>query len=140
MRAFAPHRGEDVTARISAGRDDIDRWRRYWDKHATQYDRQMRFFERVLFGDSRLWVCSQARGDVLEVAIGTGRNLQFYPQGVRLTGIDLSPAMLNIARGRARELGREVELREGDAQTLPFPDGSFDTVVCTLSLCSIPDD
>lgn len=71
---------------------------------------------------------------------GRGRNLAFYPAGVRLTGIDLSPAMLERARKRARELGMDVDLREGDAQDLPFPDGSFDTVVCTLALCNVPDE
>jgi len=59
---------------------------------------------------------------------------------VRLTGVDVSPAMLAIARSRAGELGRQVELSVGDAQALAFPDESFDTVVCTLSLCTIPDD
>src|SRR5262249_21242339 len=63
----------------------------------------------------------------------------FYPEGVRLTGIDLSPVMLGIARGRAAELGRAISLREGDAQALPFPDAAFDTVVCTLGLCGFPD-
>src|SRR5213594_497933 len=48
--------------------------------------------------------------------------------------------MLAIARARTRELGRDVDLRVGDAQTLEFGDDSFDTVVCTLSLCTIPDD
>jgi ubiquinone/menaquinone biosynthesis C-methylase UbiE len=99
----------------------------------------MAFFERVLFGDGRAWVCEQAHGRVLEVAIGTGRNLAYYPDTVRLTGIDLSPAMVEIARRRAAELGRSVDLHVGDAQELAFPDGAFDTVVCTLSLCGIPD-
>lgn len=116
------------------------RWRRYWDKQAKGYDRGMGFFDRVLFKDSRDWVCSQAVGDVLEVAIGTGLNLAHYPAEVRLTGIELSPAMLDIARERAIALPREVDLREGDAQRLAFPDDSFDTVVCTFSLCAIPDD
>ena len=57
-----------------------------------------------------------------------------------MTGIELSPAMLEIARARARELGRDADLRVGDAQALDFPDECFDTVVCTLSLCTIPDD
>jgi ubiquinone/menaquinone biosynthesis C-methylase UbiE len=114
--------------------------RRYWDRHARSYDRQMAFMERVLFGDGRAWVCSQASGEVLEVATGTGRNIAFYPPDVHLTGIDFSPQMLQVAQDRARALGRTVELRLGDAQALDLPDASFDTVVCTLSLCAIPDE
>jgi len=79
-------------------------------------------------------------GDVLEVAVGTGRNLSFYPDGTRLTGVDWSPAMLGIARRRAAALGREADLRQGDAQALDFPDESFDTALCALGLCAIPDD
>lgn len=119
---------------------DTARLRRYWDRHAPNYDRQMRLFDRVLFGDTRAWVCAQATGDVLEVAVGTGLNLGHYPDGIRLTGVDFSPAMLQRARDRALKLGRMVDLREGDAHALAFPDNSFDTVVCTFSLCSIPDD
>jgi ubiquinone/menaquinone biosynthesis C-methylase UbiE len=117
-----------------------DRLRAKWDKYAPRYDRDIGFFERVQFAGGREWVCSQAHGDVLDVAVGTGRNLAFYPDGVRLTGIDFSPAMLEIARARAAELGREIDLREGDAQAPPFPDASFDTVVCTLGLCGFPDE
>jgi len=116
-----------------------DRWRRYWDKASVSYDKQMRFYDRLL-ADSRPWVCAQATGHTLEVAIGTGLNLPFYPAGVELTGSDLSPGMLGIAQTRARQLGRVVDLREADAQALPFPDASFDTVVCTFSLCAIPDE
>jgi ubiquinone/menaquinone biosynthesis C-methylase UbiE len=116
------------------------RLRRYWDKTARKYDKQIAFWERRLFGDGRQWVCAQATGEVLEVAIGTGRNLPYYPEGIRLTGIEFSRAMLDLARRRADELGLQVDLRVGDAQALDLPDASFDTVVCTLSLCAIPDD
>src|SRR6266511_5666494 len=116
------------------------RLRRYWDRHARNYDKQMAFWERRLFGDGRQWVCAQATGDVLEVAIGTGRNLPFYAQGIRLIGVDFSPAMLQLARRQADRLGRTVDLRLGDAQALELPDASFDTVVCTFSLCAIPDE
>jgi len=118
----------------------MEQLRGKWNKYAARYDRDIGFFERVQFGGGREWVCAQATGKVLEVAVGTGRNLPFYPDGVRLTGIDFSPAMLDIARTRAAELGREIDLREGDAQALPFADASFDTVVCTLGLCGIPDE
>jgi len=113
--------------------------RRVWDQNAPSYDRQIAFLEKTWLGGGREWVCSRATGDVLEVAIGTGRNLPFYPQGARVTGIDLSPAMLDFARRRAAELGIDAELVEGDAEALPFADNRFDTVVCALSLCSIPN-
>lgn len=101
----------------------------------------MGFFERRVFGpEHRTWACSQATGDTLEVAIGTGLNLPHYPAEVRLMGLDLSPEMLELARSRAAQLGRTVELKEGDAQELPFHDASFDTVVCTYSLCNVPDE
>ena len=128
-----------MTRSTAADADNQDRWRRYWDKHSGSYDRQMRFFDRVLFGDSREWVCSQATGQALEVGIGTALNLPFYPAEVSLAGVDISPAMLEIAGNRSRQLGRQVDLREADASALPFPDASFDTVVCTFSLCAIPD-
>jgi ubiquinone/menaquinone biosynthesis C-methylase UbiE len=112
----------------------------YWDKQAGRYDRAMNFWDRHLFGDSRPWACGRAVGQVLEVAVGTGRNLPFYPDGTRLTGVDWSPGMLVIARQRAADLGREADLRPGDAQALDFPDSSFDTVLCALGLCAIPDD
>jgi ubiquinone/menaquinone biosynthesis C-methylase UbiE len=111
-----------------------------WDKYAPRYDRDIRLMERLHFGGGREWVCARARGDVLEVAVGTARNLVFYPDGVRVTGIDLSPAMLAIARSRSAELGRGLALCQGDAQALPFADATFDTVVCTLGLCGFPDD
>jgi ubiquinone/menaquinone biosynthesis C-methylase UbiE len=117
-----------------------DTLRDKWERYAPRYDRDIGFMERIQFGGGREWACAQASGDVLEIAIGTGRNLAHYPAGVRLTGIDFSPAMLAISRARAEELGITVDLRPADAQSLPFPDASFDTAVCTLSLCSIPDD
>jgi len=119
--------------------EDVTRARRHWDRQSGGYDRSMGFWERRLFGEHRPWVTARADGDVLEVAVGTGLNLPYYADGVRLTGVELSPGMLAIARRRAAELGRAVELREGNAHALEFPDASFDTVVCTYSLCAIPD-
>jgi ubiquinone/menaquinone biosynthesis C-methylase UbiE len=114
------------------------RQKRVWDKTAPSYDKQIAFFEKIWFAGGREWLGERAHGRVLEVAIGTGRNLSHYPADVTITGIELSPAMLAIARQRATDLGRDVNLREGDAEHLPFDDASFDTVVCALSLCTIP--
>ena len=119
---------------------ETERIRDLYDAEASGYDREIAFFEKVLFAGGREWVCSRARGDVLELAAGTGRNFAHYPADARLTAIELSPAMLDLARLRARDAGREVDLRLGDAHALQFPDESFDTVTCTLALCTIPDD
>src|SRR5919112_1794043 len=119
---------------------ETERVRRYYERIAHRYDEYVGYFEKLLVGDGRHWVCSQARGVVLELAVGTGRNLPYYPADVRLTGVDLTPAMLTIARQRASDLGCEVDLRVGDAQNLNLPDTRFDTVVATLALSSIPDD
>jgi ubiquinone/menaquinone biosynthesis C-methylase UbiE len=123
-----------------ASSGESQRVRDIFEREAPKYDRQIGFFEKVLFGGGREWVCSQAEGEVLEIASGTGRNLPFYPPSVRLTMTEFTPAMLELARRRQAELGRDAELLEGDAQQLDFPDERFDTVVCTLGLCTIPDD
>ena len=114
------------------------RQKQVWDKAAPGYDRQIAFFEKTWFAGGREWLGARARGRVLEVAVGTGRSLPHYPADVTVTGIELSPAMLAIARQRATDLGRDVTLREADAEHLPFDDASFDTVVCALALCTIP--
>lgn len=114
--------------------------RRIWNEQAGRFDKQMGFLERRVVGTHhRPWACAQASGETLEVAVGTGLNLPYYADEVSLTGIDLSEEMLAIARERAAKLGREVELREADAHELPFDVASFDSVVCTYSLCGIPD-
>lgn len=115
------------------------RWGRYWDRKSVSYDKEMGAWDRRLFGDSREWACSRADGQVLEVAVGTGLNLPFYPGKVTVTGIDLSERMLDIAKARAADLDRDVTLQQGNAHSLPFDDNSFDTVVCTFGLCAIPD-
>jgi ubiquinone/menaquinone biosynthesis C-methylase UbiE len=120
--------------------NETDRVRRIFDKQAPKYDRSMARFERIFFSGNREWACSQAEGEVLEIAVGTARNLEHYPDGVRLTGVELSPEMARLGRERAQELGREIDMRVGDAEALDFPAESFDTVVCTYGLCTIPND
>jgi ubiquinone/menaquinone biosynthesis C-methylase UbiE len=127
------------TTSEAARSQETERIRRIQDKEASRYDRQISFFERILFGGGREWVCSRAEGEVLELAAGTARNLPFYPKGIKLTAVELSPEMLAIARERAVELSHDVDLQLGDVQDLDFPDESFDTVICTLGLCTIPD-
>ena len=86
----------------------------------------------------RLW--SLVKGpNVLEVGVGTGKNMPFYPNGLQITGIDLTPGMLDRARIRADDLKLDLNLRIGDVQALDFPDETFDSVVATFVFCSVPD-
>lgn len=125
---------------MDGGRSRDARLRRAWDRQAPSYDRAMGFADRHFFGDTRAWVCGQAVGDTLEVAIGTGLNLPHYPPKVRLTGIEWSPQMLALADRRAADLGRTAQLQVADARALPFPDAAFDAVVATFVLCAVSDD
>ncbi|MFO7259804.1 MAG: methyltransferase domain-containing protein [bacterium] len=111
-----------------------------YDAVAGVYDRLEAIAEWLGVRALRREAFGRARGRVLEVAIGTGKNLPCYPPEVEeIIGVDLSPAMLRVARRRAEELGMEVALLEADAEALPFPDASFDTVASSLSTCTFPD-
>ncbi len=122
-----------------AASTQTERVRRFYGRSAKSYDRWMRFYDRLLLDDRRRSICSRATGRTLELAVGTGLNLPFYPRDVELVGIDLSVEMLAIAGHRARELGLHVDLKLDDAQSLQLPDGSFDTVVATLLLSTVPE-
>lgn len=111
-----------------------------FDREAGRYDRQMGLFERFVLGSARQWVVTQARGKVVEIAVGTGLNLPLYPADIDgVVGVDLSE-MLAVARRRVDEQRLDrIELHQGDVQALDVPDSSADTVVSTFTYCTIPD-
>lgn len=76
---------------------------------------------------------------VLEVGVGTGKNMSYWPADIQVTGIDLTPGMLERAHRRASRLGLAPDLRLGDVQALDFADGSFDSVAAAFVFCSVPD-
>lgn len=110
-----------------------------YDKAARWYDRAESMLDWLGVGRLRRELLAKASGDVLEVAVGTGKNLPHYPRGCTITAADLSPNMLAVARERAERLDLDVDFRIMDAEALDFPDDSFDTVVSTLSTCTFPD-
>lgn len=82
---------------------------------------------------------SRATGRILEIGFGTGANLAHYPAGVtRIEAIDPDADLDRYSQPRIARSGIEVDFHHLDAERLPFTSGSFDTVVCTLTLCSIP--
>jgi len=78
-------------------------------------------------------------GSFLEVGIGTGKNIAYWPMGAPITAVDFSPGMLSRAQARIERSGREACLELGDAQELPYPDNSFDLAAMTFVMCSVPD-
>jgi ubiquinone/menaquinone biosynthesis C-methylase UbiE len=116
------------------------RTRKRYNRLAPYYDLLEAPIESLRFARWRARLRVKICGPkALEVGVGTGKNMDFYPSGVNLTGIDLSPRMLDKARKRAATLGLEVGLKEMDVEELGFPDQSFDTVFATFVFCSVPD-
>lgn len=71
--------------------------------------------------------------------MGTGKNLSYYPRGCRITAVDVSAEMLNLARKRAAKLSMRISFLLSDAEALPFHDQRFDTVVSSLTTCTFPN-
>jgi len=78
-------------------------------------------------------------GHVLEIGCGTGLNFAHYGAGAKVTAIEPLEAFRSFATQRAATAAAPIEVQDGDAQRLPFPDHSFDAALVTLVLCSIPD-
>ncbi|MGA7671567.1 MAG: methyltransferase domain-containing protein [Nitrolancea sp.] len=112
---------------------------RKYDDVAPWYDRADVIAEKLIFRRKRRTWFQKARGDVLEVAVGTGQNLLHYPPECHITAVDVSDGMLRIARQRARDADLDVQFGQMDAEHLDFPDAAFDTVTSSLSTCTFPD-
>jgi ubiquinone/menaquinone biosynthesis C-methylase UbiE len=122
------------------GSSDSKLTRKRYDRLARFYDFLEAPIERSRFAVWRTKLRDQITGErALEVGVGTGKNLPYYPRNMKFTAVDLSPRMLEMARKKALDLGLEVDLMEMDVQDLAFPDRSFDTVFATFVFCSVPD-
>ena len=114
---------------------------RRWNRQARLYDRLTAPMERMLGlvrGRARVFE-RVAKGRVLEVGAGTGKNLPYYPERAFVVASDLSPGMLARAVEKARGRSRTVRFVVTDAEDLAFRDGSFDTVLATCVFCTVPD-
>ena len=89
----------------------------------------------------RAKIVPRAKGEVLEVGIGSGLNLPFYDTAKvkKVWGLEPSPAMRRMAEGVARKVALEVAFLELPGEEIPLPDDSVDTVLVTYTLCTIPD-
>lgn len=110
-----------------------------YNRLAPVYDLMEWFTERSTFQEWRrdLWSRLPA-GRILEVGVGTGKNMPYYPKSTHITAIDLSEGMLAKAQRRAADLGIEVDLRHMDVKRLAFPQDTFEAAVATFMFCSVP--
>lgn len=109
-----------------------------------RYNRISRFYDHMDKMVKEKWrreILQHVKGDVLEVGIGTGANLPYYPENIVLTGVDFSPKMLEAAAKKVtkKHFPFKVRLIEADIQQLPFEDNCFDFIVSTCVFCSVPD-
>jgi len=98
------------------------------------------FPESLFFGRFRRSLFSMIKGEsLLEVGVGTGKNIPYYPKSMIVTAVDFSEEMINRARRRAMNLHVDVNFRIMDIESLQFERDSFDAVVATFVFCSVPD-
>jgi ubiquinone/menaquinone biosynthesis C-methylase UbiE len=114
--------------------------RQRYQRIAPLYDLLDLPFEYRRYRQLRPLLFAGMSGLILDAGVGTGRNLPFYPSGAKVTGIDLSAAMLARARQRLGQARAAVELREMDVTHLDFPDQHFDSAVATFLFCVLPDE
>jgi ubiquinone/menaquinone biosynthesis C-methylase UbiE len=120
--------------------DPDNRTRKRYNRIAFLYDFMEAPLEWMRFSNWRKRLQAGIKGErALEVGVGTGKNLAYYPEDVRISAIDLSPRMLARARRKVAKSPLSVDLQEMDVERLDFADHSFDTVFATFVFCSVPD-
>jgi len=109
-----------------------------WDRASRTYD----FFAAVddkRLGSEKEQLLAKARGKTLHVAAGTGNDFKFFPVGMDIVSIDISPKMLERAKIKAAAYKGSIELREADVHNLDYPEATFDTVTTVFTFCSVPN-
>lgn len=111
---------------------------RRYDRVAKVYDIFDCAMDMMIPEDKRKGLFENVSGCVIEIGVGTGKNIQYYPEEAEMTAIDFSSKMLNKARAKSIKLDKKVELLLMDAQRMGFQDNTFDYVIATCVFCSVP--
>jgi ubiquinone/menaquinone biosynthesis C-methylase UbiE len=118
----------------------IEAVRKRYDWYSRFYDIFESPMEQMTFRHLRKEVIGSLNGKILEVGVGTGKNVPYYPSSSEVIGIDISPQMLRKTKEKVTMFrGRSIKLSQMNVQHLTFAENYFDTVVCTFVLCSVPD-
>lgn len=110
-----------------------------WDAAATTFDLMNSRGPEKRWAPMKRAFFADMRGRILFVAVGTGLDIQHFPPGLDITGVDISPRMLEVAKRRAAAYPGRFELCEMDVHELSFGPASFDQVVTSCTFCSVPD-
>lgn len=114
--------------------------RKRYNRISTVYDQMEWLIERYFFSKWRQLLWDNIRANnVLEIGVGTGKNIPYYPASSKVTAVDLSPGMMEKAKLRAQQQKREVDFHIMDVESLKFPDNTFDAALATFVFCSVPD-
>jgi ubiquinone/menaquinone biosynthesis C-methylase UbiE len=113
---------------------------RKWDKAAANFDLM------AGYGPEKRWEPAKRQlfsnmgdGDILFLAVGTGLDIRFFPEGRKITGIDISQKMLDQAAERTSKYPGELTLQQVDVHDMPFEEGQFDQVFTSCTFCSVPN-
>ncbi|MCK4841409.1 MAG: class I SAM-dependent methyltransferase, partial [Methylococcales bacterium] len=118
---------------------DNEKTKRRYDRIAPYFDRLEGFLEALFFARWRKILWDKVQGEhVLEVGVGTGKNFPYYPKDARMTALDFSEKMLELAKIKQGNESIAIELELMDIQSLSYADNSFDTVIATFVFCSVP--
>jgi ubiquinone/menaquinone biosynthesis C-methylase UbiE len=111
-----------------------------YDSAAKHYDRMETIIETLLFSRLRRLAVYHVRGETLEVGVGTGKNILYYPSDQKVTAIDFSRGMLRKAAQTRDRLGTDnIRLLQMDVERLEFSDNTFDTSISTFVFCTVPN-
>ena len=112
--------------------------REKWDRAAGSYDLMSGYGQEIRWAPFKRRLFERMQGRIIFASIGTGQDIQFFPPGRDITGIDISSGMLERARPRAAAYAGKLELRQIDLHELDYPDGAFDQVFTACTFCSVP--
>ena len=118
---------------MSTSKEKYNRMARFYDLHS-------KLAEKIWFTKWRKKFFSTLKGNILEVGIGTGNNIDYYNTNAKVTGVDFSEKMLEKAREKLNKSGKKnISLKQMDVEKLNFKDNSFDYVVTSCVFCSVPN-
>lgn len=116
------------------------------EKIKKRYNRAAKFYdilenpmEVMALKKWRIELMKELKGNVLEVGVGTGKNIEYYPSNIDITAIDFSKRMLEKAYEKSIKFDKKVKLVSMDVQNMDFPDNTFDVIFTTCVFCSVPD-